>query len=109
METVYAEYKDRIEQEYRQMQTQLNVRAVAPKPVSRLRLAQSGLEVVIRYPVELDNAAEIDDRITRELLNALGQEPKLRLVGSGTPNIQAVASPNGATAGREVTSKADDN
>ena len=109
VETVYAEYKDRIEQEYRQMQTQLNVRAVAPKPVSRLRLAQSGLEVVIRYPVELDNAAEIDDRITRELLNALGQEPKLRLVGSGTPNIQAVASPNGATAGREVTSKADDN
>jgi len=109
VETVYAEYKDRIEQEYRQMQTQLNVRAVAPKPVSRLRLAQSGLQVVIRYPVELDNAAEIDDRITRELLNALGQEPKLRLVGSGTPNIQAVASPNGATAGREVTSKADDN
>jgi small-conductance mechanosensitive channel len=107
VEKIYAQYKDRIEQEYRQMQTQLNVRAVAPKPVSRLRLAQSGLEVVIRYPVELDNAAEIDDRITRELLNALGQEPRLRLVGSGTPNIQAVPSGNGATGSREVTSKVD--
>ena len=109
VEKVYASYKDRIEAEYRQMQTQLNVRTVAPKPVSRLRLAQGGLEVVIRYPVELDNAAEIDDRITRELLAALGQEPRLRLVGSGTPNIQAVPSTNGATATREVTSKSDGN
>ena len=109
VEKVFAEYKDQIEQEYRQMQTQLNVRTVPPKPVSRLRLAQGGLEVVIRYPVELDSAAEIDDRITRELLTALAQEPRLRLVGSGTPNIQAVPSTNGATAVREVASKSDGN
>src|SRR5438874_4499969 len=109
VEKVFAEYKDRIEEEYRQMQRQLNVRTVPPKPVSRLRLAQGGLEVVIRYPVELDSAADIDDRITRELLTALAQEPRLRLVGSGTPNIQAVPSTNGATAAREVTSKSDGN
>ena len=107
VEKVFKDYKDQIEREYQQMQTQLNVRTTAPKPVSQLRLTQNGLEVVIRYPVELDNAAEIDDRITRELLAALGQEPRLRLVGSGTPNIQAVPSTNGATAGREVTSKTD--
>ena len=107
VEKVFAEYKDQIEREYQHMQTQLNVRTVPPKPVSRLRLAQSGLEVVIRYPVELENAAEIDDRITRELLAALSQEPRLRLVGSGTPNIQAVPSRNGATAPVEVTSKSD--
>jgi small-conductance mechanosensitive channel len=107
VEKVFAEYKDRIEREYQEMQTQLNVRTVSPKPVSRLRLTQTGLEVVIRYPVELDNAAEIDDRITRELLTALAQEPRLRLVGSGTPNIQAAPSTNGATPAREVTSKTD--
>lgn len=107
VEKVFKDYKDQIEREYKQMQTQLNVRTTPPKPVSQLRLTQNGLEVVIRYPVELDNAAEIDDRITRELLAALGQEPRLRLVGSGTPNIQAVPSTNGATAGREVTSKTD--
>ena len=72
------------------MQQHLNVRAASSKPVSRLRLTQSGLEVIIRYPVELDEAADIDDRITRELLTALAQKPGLRLVGSGTPNIQAV-------------------
>jgi len=92
VEKVYAGYKDQIDQEYRQMQNLLNIRAASPKPVSRLRLTQGGLEVVVRYPVELDNAAEIDDRITRELLTALAESPRLRLVGSGTPNIQAVSN-----------------
>lgn len=91
VEKVYAGYHERIEEEHRQMQNLLNIRAATPKPVSRLRLAQAGLEVVIRYPVELDNAAEIDDHITREVLAALAKSPRLKLVGSGTPNIQAVS------------------
>lgn len=92
VETVFAEYKDRIEQDHRQMQKSLNIHSATPKPVSRLRLQEGGLMVVIRYPVVLDKAAEIDDHITRELLRALAQEPRLRLVGSGTPNIQAAAN-----------------
>jgi hypothetical protein len=50
-------------------------------------------EVVVRYPVEMDTAAEVDDKITRELLHALQKPPRLRLVGTGTPNIQPVAGP----------------
>jgi hypothetical protein len=38
--------------------------------------------VVIRYPVELNSATEIDDRITRELLETIGREPQLRLLGA---------------------------
>jgi hypothetical protein len=47
-----------------------------------LRLTPSGLEVVIRYPVELSSAAETDDRVTRELLEAIAREPKLSLLGA---------------------------
>ena len=90
VEKVYADYRDRIEQQYREMERTLNVPFSIPKPRSRLRLTQSGLEVVIRYPVELDNATEIDDRVVRELLHSLEQPPRLKLVGTGTPNIQPV-------------------
>ncbi|HEY6249115.1 MAG TPA: mechanosensitive ion channel domain-containing protein, partial [Candidatus Angelobacter sp.] len=97
VEKVFADYRERIEQQYREMERTLNIAAAVPKPRSRLRLTQTGLEVVIRYPVELDNATEIDDRITRELLHSLEQSPRLRLVGSGTPNIQPVSdSPKAA-------------
>ena len=107
VEKVYAGYRERIEQEHRQMQNLLNVRAATPKPVSRLRLAQGGLEVVIRYPVELDNAAEIDDHITREVLTALAKSPRLRLVGSGTPNIQAVSTSQVSGEPHEVNAESD--
>lgn len=90
VETVYAGYRERIEQQHRQMERSLSLPVDVPRPQSLLRLTQAGLEVVIRYPVELENAGEIDDRITRELLDALGQTPRLRLVGSGIPNIQPV-------------------
>jgi hypothetical protein len=61
-------------------------------PQSRLRLTQTGLEVVIRYPLELEKATEVDDRITRALLDAIEREPKLKLVGTGTPNLQPVSA-----------------
>jgi small-conductance mechanosensitive channel len=96
VEKVYADYRENIEQQYRAMETTLNFITAAPKPHSQLRVTQSGLEVVVRYPVPLENALEIDDRITRELLHSLQQPPKLRLVGSGVPNIQPVPSPEKA-------------
>jgi len=80
---VLSEYHEKMETQRRNMERTLySVRSSSFDPESRLRLTQSGLEVVIRYPVELGNAAEIDDRITRELLETIGREPKLRLVGT---------------------------
>jgi small-conductance mechanosensitive channel len=90
VEKVYAGYKERIEREHRAMQQSLSIQVAMPKPVSRLRLNQTGLEVVIRYPLELENAADIDDKITRAVVETLNESPRLKLVGTGTPNIQEV-------------------
>jgi small-conductance mechanosensitive channel len=96
VEKVFEEYHEHIEQQHRNMEHTLNMTVPKPRPQSRLHLAQNGLEVVVRYPVELDTASEVDDKVTRELLHALAQAPKLRLVGSGTPNIQPVSGPDAA-------------
>ena len=80
---VYAEYRERMEIQRRTMERSLhamNVSTLAPE--SRVRLTGTGLEVVIRYPVELNSATTIDDRITRELLEAIGREPQVRLVSA---------------------------
>ncbi len=80
---VFEEYRDKMEVQRRGMERALNratIRVFAPE--SHLHLTSAGLEVVIRYPVELDNAAEIDDRVTRALIETIEQEPRLRLLGS---------------------------
>ena len=90
VENVYATYRERIEDQHRQVEKNFALPLDMPQPKSRLRLTQTGLEVVIRYPLELDRSSEVDDQIIRELLAALEKPPKLKLVGSGTPNIQPV-------------------
>lgn len=80
---VYSDYRDRMEIQRRSMERSLRaIPSGALAPESRVRLTATGLEVAIRYPVELGNAAAIDDRVTRELLDAIGREPKLRLLGA---------------------------
>jgi small-conductance mechanosensitive channel len=89
VEAVFSDYRADMERQRRQMQRTFTSTPVgALEPISRLRLTPSGLEVVIRYPVDLQNAAEIDDRVTRELLKAIDREPKLKLIGSGTASLR---------------------
>jgi small-conductance mechanosensitive channel len=89
VENVFSEYRDNIEQQRRYVERILNTASVSDlRPHSHLRFTQAGLEAVIRFPVDLNNSAEIDDKVTRELLKAIEQEPKLKLVGSGTPSIR---------------------
>jgi small-conductance mechanosensitive channel len=91
--TAFADYKEKMELQRRGMERALSsVPTTALKPESHLHFTQTGLEVVIRYPVELGNAAEMDDRVTRELLTALDREPKLRLLGSAGPVASAHAA-----------------
>jgi len=93
VESVFTEYRDSMELQRRHMESSLSVVSLSSfGPQSRLRLTQNGLEVVIRYPLELEKAAEIDDRITRALLDAIEHEPKLKLVGTGTPSLQPVSA-----------------
>ncbi len=85
---VYDEYKESIQQQHAAANEHVHMPLPEPKPQARLRFVDSGLEFVVRYPVESRRAAEIDDRITRQLLDTIDQEPKLKLVPSGTPKIQ---------------------
>ena len=85
---VYDEYKESIQQQHAAANEHVHMPLTEPKPQARLRFVDSGLEFVVRYPVESRRAAEIDDRITRQLLDTIDQEPKLKLVPSGTPKIQ---------------------
>jgi small-conductance mechanosensitive channel len=88
VDSVYSEYRDSIERKHKAALTSLNMQAAAPRPESRYRFSDSGLEFTIRYPVESKRAAEIDDRMTRELINAFEREPRLTLADGSTPKVQ---------------------
>ena len=83
------DYSKDFEQQRRQMERTLSSVSIGSlAPGVRLRFTPAGLEAVLRFPVESGKAAEIDDRVTRELLRAINQEPKLKLVAADAPLIQ---------------------
>jgi small-conductance mechanosensitive channel len=90
---VFAEYRDRMEAQRRNVERSLNSTIAAFSPESRLHLTQTSLEVVIRYPVDLAHAGEIDNRVTRAILEALELDPNLRQQVSGGPTVRTEETP----------------
>ncbi len=86
---IFSQYRDEMQRQYRHMEKTLTTAPTgALEPTSRLHLTPSGLEVVIRYPVDLVHASEIDDRVTRELLQVIDSDPKLKAAVSGKPPLR---------------------
>jgi small-conductance mechanosensitive channel len=90
---VFAEYRDRMEVQRRNVERSLNSTIAAFSPESRLHLTQTSLEVVIRYPVDLAHAGEIDNRVTRAILEALELDPNLRQQVAGGPTVRTEQAP----------------
>ncbi|HEX7013160.1 MAG TPA: mechanosensitive ion channel domain-containing protein [Steroidobacteraceae bacterium] len=70
---VIADYREDIVRQAREIQKAASSSAapVDPQPQVRLRFSAEGVEAIVRYPVHLKYAAEIDERISRELLRAI--------------------------------------
>ena len=56
----------------------------------QLRFSASGVDAIVRYPVQLTHAAEIDERVSRELLNVISTQT------SGTARLQALGVTQGS-------------
>ncbi|MEN6604755.1 MAG: mechanosensitive ion channel domain-containing protein [Bryobacteraceae bacterium] len=91
VESVYEEYREVIERQHGTAQSRLSVTTDVPRPESRLRFVDSDQEITIRYPVEIRRAAEIDGRITREVVAQLEKDPKPMFASGGGYKIQVTA------------------
>jgi hypothetical protein len=62
-----------------------NLTSVSPgelKPRVHLHYTAAGIEATITFPVEFQNAGEMDDHLMKEVMAALGQEPRIKLIGA---------------------------
>lgn len=79
VEAVLRDYHDQIESVYHQMEkTGIMMPERGLRPKLELHLTSAGIDATIRYPVDLQQASDIDARVSRELLNALERDTKLQ-------------------------------
>jgi small-conductance mechanosensitive channel len=86
VEAGLADYQQEIARQHRAMKSALDSTPEdGLQPAVELRFTSSGLEAVVRFPVDLQHATQIDERVTRELLNDF----ELTRSGSGNLRLRA--------------------
>ena len=81
-----ANEKESLEAQRRMMEENLSsVSSAELRPKVSLHYTGSGVEALVRFPVELEKGTETDDQVMKELLSALEREPKLKLVSAEQP------------------------
>ena len=87
---VYAQYHDVMESQKQAMTRSTHLDVNMPAPKGFLNFSDAGLALIIRYPIQTDHIAEINQRVTNALLDAIGKEPSLKLLSSNPPKIVSI-------------------
>lgn len=89
VQSVYKQYEESIMQQHRAVEQLIDASLPPPTPHSQLRFGENGLEFVVQYPVEIQRAAEIDDQMTRTLLETINKTPELKSAVAGSPKLRS--------------------
>lgn len=87
--SMHSPYGEELQRQLGQTERRIDIQMKVPKPHGQLQYTDAGLEYVVRYPVGLRQVSEVDEKITRKLLDLLEQQPELQASVSGFPRIRA--------------------
>ena len=86
---VYSRYREQIELQHASIERHVDIQVAMPKPEARLQFSDTGLELLVRYPVEIRNAPDTDEEMTRKVLQLIETDPAVKASVSGTPKIRS--------------------
>jgi len=86
---VYSQYRPEIERQHRGIERRMDIQISAPHPEARLQFADAGLELLVRYPVEIRRAPDIDEKVTRKVLELVETDSTVKTALSSNPKIRS--------------------
>jgi len=86
---VYSQYQNEIERQHATIERRVDIQIETPRREARLQFADAGLELLVRYPVEIRKAPDIDEEMTRKVLALIEADAALKAAVSGNPKIRS--------------------
>ena len=86
---VHDQYREGFERQQGFIERRIEVQLKAPSPETRLQFGDSGLELLVRYPVEIRKESVTDEQVTRKVLDVIQNNPKVQAAVVGSPKIRA--------------------
>ena len=87
--TVSDGYRTKIELQHRDAANWIQTPIDSPIIESRLQFNGDGLRLWARFPVQINNASETDEKLTQALLELMANNPEIKGGVASTPLIQA--------------------
>jgi hypothetical protein len=78
-----------MERQHADIERRVDIQIEAPRPEARLQFADAGLELLVRYPVEIRRAPDIDEEMTRKVLELVETDAALKANITGSPKIRS--------------------
>ncbi|MGB7133458.1 MAG: mechanosensitive ion channel family protein [Candidatus Sulfotelmatobacter sp.] len=88
--SVYSSYRNEIQRQHEGIERRVDIQLEVPHPDAHLQFADTGLELLVRYPVDIRKAPEIDEEMTRKVLELVETDEALKAAVAGTPKIRSV-------------------
>jgi small-conductance mechanosensitive channel len=89
VQKVYGKYRSLIERQHGDLERIVDFKTEVPVPTGHIRLSDTGLEAVVRYPAEIRNMTEVDESVTAEILIVIRADETLRKSVTAMPRIRA--------------------
>jgi hypothetical protein len=86
---VYDGYRASIELQHRGVENWMQASIDQPSVESRLQFNAGAFQLWARFPVQIKQASETDEKLTRALLNLMSTHPEIKSAVASTPLIQA--------------------
>jgi small-conductance mechanosensitive channel len=86
---VHDQYREGFERQQSFIERRIEVQLKTPSPETRLQFGDNGLELLVRYPVEIRNESVTDEQVTRKVLEVIQNEPEIQTAVIGSPRIRA--------------------
>ena len=88
---VYSQYSQEIEMQHAGIVRRVDIFVPTPRPEARLQFSDAGLELLVRYPVDIRRAPDIDEEMTRRVLHLIETDPALKVAFSSSPKFRSTA------------------
>jgi small-conductance mechanosensitive channel len=89
VKSVHEQYREGFERQRGFIERRIEVQLKTPTPETRLQFGDTGLELLVRYPVEIRNESVTDEQVTRKVLEVIQSDPEVQAGVVGSPKIRA--------------------
>ncbi len=89
VDSIYEQYRASIEEQHQAVERSLQASMESPTIHSRVQFADGGLQLLVRFPVEMQERSRVTEQLTKEFLGLMQDEPGMKDAITAVPVIQA--------------------